>query len=182
MAFKKNITVFRDRGFTLIEMLIVVAITAMLSSLLIIYSRTGEYQIVLFREQSKLASAIFRAKTLSVATFGGVEAPCGYGVHLDQSGSYFIYRIFPQGGEDCSTVAKKYVDGQSEKFESDFSLPSTIGFVNFDVSDIFFMPPNPDTYIFSNASAADAKIILSITETGSLSTVTVTRAGQITAQ
>lgn len=182
MADKKHSTIFREKGFTLVEMLIVVAITAMLSSLLIIYNRTGEYQIVLFREQSKLASAIFRAKTLSVATFGNSEAPCGYGVHFDPGGSYFIYRIIPRGGEDCSAVPKKYVDGQSEKFESDFSLPSTISFVNLDVSDIFFMPPNPDTYIFNNASAGDAEIVLEITQTGSQSTVTVTQAGQITAQ
>ncbi|MCX6703022.1 MAG: prepilin-type N-terminal cleavage/methylation domain-containing protein [Candidatus Wolfebacteria bacterium] len=171
------------KGFTLVEMLIVVAITAMLSSLLIVYNRTGEYQIVLFREQSKLASAVFRAKTLSVATFGKSESPCGYGVHLDPGGSYFIYRVFPLAGEDCfsPSMSKKYVDGASDKFESDFFLPSTISFVDLDVSDIFFMPPNPDTYIF-NASGGDARIVLAITQTGNSSAVVVTPAGQITAQ
>jgi prepilin-type N-terminal cleavage/methylation domain-containing protein len=68
------------KGFTLIEILIVLAITAVLSSLAIVYSHVGQNQISLSIEESKIAQLILQAKELSIATYGSNNATCAYGV------------------------------------------------------------------------------------------------------
>ena len=57
------------KGFTLIEILIVLAITAVLSGLAIVYTHVGQNQISLSIEESKIAQLILEAKELSIATY-----------------------------------------------------------------------------------------------------------------
>jgi prepilin-type N-terminal cleavage/methylation domain-containing protein len=68
------------KGFTLIEILIVLGITAVLSSLAIVYTHVGQNQISLSIEESKIAQLILEAKELSVATYSSNGATCAYGV------------------------------------------------------------------------------------------------------
>ena len=72
-----------NKGFTTIEMLVVIGVMALMSSVLMVYGRTGERQINLFKEQARIISALSRAKYLSVSTFGKTDVPCGYGVHFE---------------------------------------------------------------------------------------------------
>ena len=74
-------------GFTLIEILIVLAITAMLSSLAIVYTHVGQNQISLSIEESKVAQLILEAKELSIATYSSNSATCAYGVKFDYANS-----------------------------------------------------------------------------------------------
>jgi prepilin-type N-terminal cleavage/methylation domain-containing protein len=71
------------KGFTLIEILIVLAITALLSGLAIVYTHVGQNQISLSIEESKVAQLILEAKELSIATYGTNSDTCAYGVAFD---------------------------------------------------------------------------------------------------
>jgi len=82
-----NNTDHNKKGFTLIEILIVLAITALLSSLAIVYTHVGQNQISLSIEESKVAQLILEAKELSVATYSSNSATCAYGVAFDYAGS-----------------------------------------------------------------------------------------------
>jgi prepilin-type N-terminal cleavage/methylation domain-containing protein len=75
------------KGFTLIEILIVLAITAVLSSLAIVYTHVGQNQISLSIEESKVAQFILEAKELSVATYSSNGATCAYGVEFNYASS-----------------------------------------------------------------------------------------------
>jgi prepilin-type N-terminal cleavage/methylation domain-containing protein len=75
------------KGFTLIEILIVLAITALLSSLAIVYTHVGQNQISLSIEESKIAQFILEAKELSIATYGSNSATCAYGVAFNYASS-----------------------------------------------------------------------------------------------
>ncbi|MDP1538756.1 MAG: hypothetical protein Q8M00_01875, partial [bacterium] len=68
----------KQRAFTTIEILVIIGILSLLSATLILYSRTAEHQIVLFKEQAKVISILSRAKSLSIVTYGKADVPCGY--------------------------------------------------------------------------------------------------------
>lgn len=76
-----------NKGFTLIEILIVLAITAVLSGLAIVYTHVGQNQISLSIEESKIAQLILEAKELSIATYSSNSATCAYGVAFDYASS-----------------------------------------------------------------------------------------------
>jgi prepilin-type N-terminal cleavage/methylation domain-containing protein len=99
------------KGFTLIEILVVLAITAMLSAIAIVYSRVGQNQISLSIESSKIAELILEAKELSIATYSENAATCAYGVHFDftqQTYSLFAYNTSSTNGSGrplCPSIA-----------------------------------------------------------------------------
>jgi len=53
-------------GFTLIEMLIVIALMAIMATVFLSYDRSGERQVILIGEQAKVVALLNRAKTLAM--------------------------------------------------------------------------------------------------------------------
>lgn len=80
------------KGFTLIEILIVLAITAVLSSFAIVYTHVGQNQISLSIEESKVAQLILEARELSIATYSSNNNTCAYGVAFNYASS--TYSLF----------------------------------------------------------------------------------------
>ena len=77
-------------GFTFIETLITMGILLMLTSILLLYNRSGERQIVLFKEKAGVVGLILKAKSLSLNTLIIDEPICGYGVHFENN-SYILF-------------------------------------------------------------------------------------------
>ncbi len=164
-----------DKGFTLIEVLVVVGILALLSATLIIYSHTGERQIILFKEQARIVSTISQAKSLSIATFGQVNVPCGYGVHFSPPKNFLIFEDL---ANDCQDADKRW-SGENETFES-FQLDPAVVFENLSLTDIVFIPPNPSVVI--TPPQDQSTIIIKTVDGNSSTTIKVNNAGQISAQ
>jgi prepilin-type N-terminal cleavage/methylation domain-containing protein len=158
------------KGFTLVEMLIVIAITAMLSGLAIVYSHIGQDQISLSVEESKVAQLILEAKELSIATYSTSVATCGYGVHFDYHGASSTYTLFEYdsatparsgGREICPSIASTTdpANGNGiEQYEKIYTSGSyevhvAPGVAMLDeqgsdtIQDVLFYPPNPCTLI-----------------------------------
>ena len=140
----------QNKGFTLVEMLVIVAIMSFLSSTLILNFRaSNRSQVALQRAASEIVSEIRRAQTLTVTTStiqGGI--PCGYGIHYESStNSSFIYTYFnSKGGGDCSLVSSRnYLSGDLKIADIKFTN-SNIELKN-SFSDVFFEPPDPITFI-----------------------------------
>lgn len=156
------------QGFTLIEMLIVVAITAMLASFSIIYTRIGQNQIALSIEESKVAQLILEAKELSIATYSQHSATCAYGVQFDYASS--TYSLFAynaaststpgyQGRMICPSIANtsaafdvgavsEYAGGSWQVHTvQGVTLIAGSGAVSGTIQDVLFYPPNPCTMI-----------------------------------
>ena len=77
-------------GFTLIEVMVVIAITLTLSSILLFYNRSNERQIVLFKERAVMLGTLNQAKALAIQKFLDAESrSCAFGVHFwyDANGS-----------------------------------------------------------------------------------------------
>ena len=176
-------------GFTLIEILVVVSVTLVLSGILIGYSREAGKQLILMNNQAKLVSLIARAKSLSTATFlentlpllPGSPVVCGYGVHVDTaSGEIFIFRDL---AVDCASGDNKFGSGdvkltgqlnvfelnsQATQFASDTPLRAVI-----------FIPPDPTIIINGDVSTKEAAISIEVKDGSSKSTVKINNAGRI---
>lgn len=155
------------KGFTLVEILIVIAITAILSGIAIVYTHAGQNQVSLSIEESKIAQLILEAKELSIATYSADVVTCGYGVHFNytnQTYTLFAYDSAspaPGGGREiCPSIASTTdPTGGIEQYEQPYTSGSdnvhvaqgvTLvngGAASDTIQDIFFYPPDPCTLI-----------------------------------
>ena len=105
------------KGFTVLELLIVISITVMMSALAISYRSSTQQQVGLYVEVQKLAELILRAKSLAISTYNdpGQVLPfdvvnCGYGINVDydRNGydlfSYQVKRVGQGQGQDCENI------------------------------------------------------------------------------
>ncbi len=197
----------KKSGFTLIEVLIVLAITAMLSSIAIIYGHVGQEQIGLSIEESKIGELILQAKELSIATYSQNGSTCAYGVSFnypDQQYSLFAYNA-KMPGSFCpslaSTTAPNTIDTDAiqEYAAGTWAVQITPGVelinptstpASDTVQYVMFYPPDPFTLISTDgqtllSSYTDPTIspesnIYLQTSDGSLSrTISVSPTGQV---
>ena len=181
-------------GFTLIEALIVIMVTMMMTSILITSSRTSNKQILLFKEQAVFINTISRAKSLAIGTFqpalttGGSTQPiCGWGVHVLGSGSgYILFKDLGTLGPPPSCVGTGTYSAD-EAFET-FTLDPAVhlsGAVPQDASgglDVVFRPPQPIVFIngaTGTFAPPEATIMMGVVGSTNPSTVTITQGGQV---
>jgi len=110
-------------GFTLIEMMVVIAITTILAGLTLAYNRSGQKQIILFRDQALIVGVLNRAKSLTVQKFREQNPnlanydSCGFGVHFEPNGEFILFEDLGTGG--CGV-------GFDNNYEYDVSLTDPI--------------------------------------------------------
>ena len=165
------------RAFTLIEMLIIISILTFLISVLVLYNRTGERQLILLREKANLISVILRAKSLSLNTFVENEPTCGYGVAFEEK-SFFIYKDL---SSDCRNTDRVYSGlAFGEKLDNEVhSLDSALKFYRLDIHDILFVPPNPRVYLDGGQFLEEVQIGLSSADENLKVNILINNAGQI---
>lgn len=184
---------YMKKGFTLIEILVVIGITTILSGLLISYSSSSREQITVQIERAKLAQTILRAKSMAVSTFnqsgaqGGV--PCGYGVHFDynpNSPTYDTYNIFKYFVTPCSDITNGISVNDSRAYVplDTYSLPQPMvkfGDTSQSPDFIFFMPPDPATTLWQNSAQMPPGVdgIINLVTNSQKSRITVNNSGQI---
>jgi type II secretory pathway pseudopilin PulG len=168
----------KNRGFTMIEMLVVFFIMILLSSVLILYSRTGENQIILFKEQARIISILNRAKSLSTQMFSEPQPACAFGVNFSLNGNTFL--IFRDSAPDCRNSDNIYSE-TGELFEK-YQLDPKIKFGGLTLTNVIFIPPNPTTLIDDGSNKTEATITLQTLDAGASLKVKINNAGQITTQ
>lgn len=179
----------RRRGFTLIELMVVMAIVAFLTTILVGYSRQSGRQLLLSSTEAKILNLVSRAKFLSIETFfkdlGGAATPrkiCAYGIHVDASANeIFIFQDRMPEGAGCP-ASDKYEPGvndarlfgelDSVKINPDLmTLSGTLG-------DIVYIPPDPDVVI-NDSGVGDATIEVNLKDGSGGFVITVNDAGQV---
>lgn len=178
-------------GFTLIEMLVTISVTLILSGVLIGYSREAGKQLILANHQAKLMSLISRAKSLSTTTFLESALPlnpgdpkiCGYGVHADTgSGGIFIFRDL---AVDCASGDNKFgsgdvkLTGELNVFQLNLQATQFASGTNF--NDVIFIPPDPTVIINGEKSVEvkEAALAIEIKDKSSKVIIKVNNAGRI---
>jgi type II secretory pathway pseudopilin PulG len=171
------------KGFTLIEILVVCAITVLITGFLIAnFSRT---RVDLNQTASLVQDAIRSAQSmaLSGALYGHPGTyRCGYGIHFLPNG-YLLYAGPAVGSVDCTTQNPTYLAG-TDDIVAQSLFSNAVLEIAPPLPDIFFEPPNPTTYI-NGSNAVGASIDVSVRRQGAVCpsvdcrTIHVTTSGQI---
>lgn len=162
----------RTRGFTIVELLIVVGITVILSSGLAFYSRATERQLILFKEQMKIITALQKAKSLAIVGFGDSLA-CSYGVNFSASGNLIIFKECPQNNNQY---------GSGELYEEIKLDGKAVVFSDLGLANVVFIPPEPSVIIDNDANKNEAIVEIKTIDNSATRSIKITNAGQITTQ
>lgn len=172
---------FQEKGFTVVELLVVLGIIVLISSTILANYRGQQRESALVRSAQKLALDLRRAQTLAVSsTLHHSEIPYGYGVHFTKNvNPYFIFA-------KCDAANLYYVSGVNvcwssweEKVET-FAPESGVRVLTLkglgngcssaaaDSLDVIFKPPEPTTTATRNGSSSPlcntAEITLALEE------------------
>ncbi len=188
MAHDKKI-IHRSRGgFTMVELIVVIGITALLGSILISYNHTSRQQLSLYAGQMKFVETIFRAKSLALSPSvqSSSTSICGYGIHVDyQAMNYSLFSYNPPQGTNCQGISA--IDPSVETRISTSDTNNDIKFIPQSgiprLDDLLFIPPDPITLVSSGGavvSTGPSSLIIQ-TQDGSLSSapISVNSAGLI---
>ena len=199
----------RRAGFTLVEAIVVVGIAVMLTTILLVYTRSSEKQVIFFKEQARLVNAFFRAKAFAIETFQPQLEPglpvnpalprlCGWGVHLSRTDNrYIIFRDLADSSGVCSPNPQ--YDNPNPNSSEDFEIveldTNVIGITCLVLNavpgtpcgiggpsqiDIIFVPPDPKVVFHPVvAGASEAIIALELADGSRYSEIRINRAGQI---
>ena len=181
------------RGFTLIEMLVVMAIFAILTSVTLASNSNFGTRITLETLAYDIALTIRQAQVYGIAVqrFGGdPNFDRGYGIHFDTStpSSYQMFADILSGnglydeGELVSANTIKGGYGISDIcVRPQGQTSETCG---LDELDILFKRPEPDAYIRSNANSTLHELgrVVLLSPQGVSKTILVESSGQISVQ
>jgi len=176
------------RGFTLLELLIVMGITMLLGASAIGYSRSGEETLNLQISVQKVLSDVNQVASYALSSPGRKSNPgeryCGFGIHFALgSETYIVFGDVKPSGVDkkCADSDRKYTDGTDDKlFVS--SLKHSVIDNTGGVNDILFIPPDPILYVTSGTGMATttASVKIDIKGRNGQSSICINPIGQAT--
>ncbi len=183
------------RGFTLLEITVVVSIIILLSTIFLASYRGGEKQFALKRSAHQLAQDLRRAQEMAMSgqEFKGAFQG-GFGIHFvvtfgdENTGKYTLFvdcdndDIFDGGIPTCDDCTGEECSGPifSEEIET-FSLEEGIKIGAISPSfplDVVFFPPDPEIIINGNLAITSASINLTF-DGQSQKIITINTAGLI---
>lgn len=170
-------------GFTAVELIISLGVVTLLTSLLILYNRTGQDQLALFAERAKLLGVISEAKALTIQTFAETSPPCGYGVRIPPPANNNVYHLFINKANDADCAAIKSGGGSlflpaRDSIKATHIFPSGVVF-NGGPKTVLFIPPDP-TVRLNPPSGGNMEIKLKTKDGTAEAKITINEFGQIT--
>jgi prepilin-type N-terminal cleavage/methylation domain-containing protein len=168
-----------DSGFTMIELLVAMAIVSILSVLTVTNIRSGSKDQALLRSAQIFASDIKKVQNLALSPkkYDLVDPVCWYGIKIENATDYFLYYHDRAG---C-TGQVRYSNVFSTKLKT-MKLESGIVFTDTTNKDFAFLPPEPMSYFFGNLDFSDQNIVLQINGDIKTRTVTINKFGNVEIQ
>lgn len=141
-----------DKGFTLVEVLVVGFIIGVLSTVILLNYRSGQEQASLTRAAAFFETDVRRAQNLAISSFDfGGTIPCGYGLHYLDDRTYSIYAGELGGALNCQASSHNFQSDTDLVYQSQKIIEAGVIFRSSFV-DVFFEPPDPATYVDDSKS------------------------------
>ncbi len=137
------------RGFALVELIVVVGVTALLAGVLVSYNSQSRSQVALSVERAKIAQVIGRARSLAISTYLQNPTDCGFGVSFDY-GPARNYSLVQFSNATCVDLTGGTLTPR-ETFRLDPAVEFGSG-VN-QVGLLIFVPPDPTLLMEDPAGA-----------------------------
>jgi len=164
-----KINFIEQKGFTLVELLVVIAVISLLTAVTLPNYREGSRQLALDRATHKLAQDIRRAQEMAMSMQQIAGNPEGYGIYFSKvpsGGNYDVYLYADFSGNE------QY--GSGEEIETIYKEDQGIYLENgIIIKDINAEGANPDKISF-NFQSPDPIVKLRTDSAVDYSTVTVT--------
>lgn len=152
---KNKATPAYKQGFTLLELLVVIFIVGLISSMLVANWRKGEKQYLLQRTAQEIVQNIRKAQDMALTSFRYEgEIPSNYGIYFNIQESRSSYKIFADDNGN-----QKYNSG--ERVGEDIILEQGIEINSLSSGsriDITFSLPDSFTHIEPSANSATIAI------------------------
>lgn len=167
-------------GQSVIEMLVIFAVTGMLLSMVLTFNRTAKNQNDFYQFADKFVLDVRKIQDLaylsqeyngSDATYQG-KIPCGYGIDFEMT-SKKQYTVFAAFSADCATVQ---AGGFTAVPLFQEKTPDAVTFSAVTSDPIIFVPPYPRTMFFPVAEIGTVTIGFN----GVSRDILINKAGQIT--
>lgn len=172
------------KGFTLIETLVVISVTLILSALALSYNRSSEGQLILYKDQAVVVNFLNQARYLTAQKYRDPSTPdysaCAFGLHFELGSRNFVFfQDLAEGDCESGNSNYRYDEGAnpSETLEV-FSLDPKLGFEGIPEEglDIFFIPPDVDA---SSSAGLPVSFVIKTLDGKFRATTTIASGGQI---
>ncbi len=168
------------KGFTIIELLVVLAIIIIITGIVIFNIGSERQNSALLRSAQKLSLDLRRAQSFAFSskTYRTIGVPCGWGLHFNgvNSTSYIIFADLASftncSDRDFIRASNGSEDFETANLESGISINSLSG----NLSDVVFTPPDP-VVVFTPGQIS-VSIIL-INKDGATRTININKTGFI---
>ncbi len=165
----------KESGFSLVELLVVMFILSLLSTITLIGYRSNQDKYAIKQAVQKVASDLRRAQNMAISGVDIAGNYYGYGIYfVDDSNSYFIYGdINNDSSYDIGDTTIEIIN-----FNNQIRISQTAPLAV--EADIFFKSPNPKTYIDgSNLVGKTATVTLEVIGKSLNESVIITTSGLI---
>ena len=162
-------------GFTLIEMLVVIAVISILTAVVIIGYRDSGKKYALAQESQKLVADIRRAQNMAMSGAKVAGQYYGFGVYAAKNDNFYVLYGDKNGNHtyqpsDDTLITITIINNVRIQY---------VSFSNHKL-DVFFEPPDPTTYLSGDSThGLSSTVTLEVENTSLTKTITITTAGVV---
>lgn len=186
------------KGFTLLELTVVIAIIILLSGIVLTNYRVGEREYALLRSAHKLAQDLRQVEKMAMASetlpssSGGWFPQGGYGIYFNQQENPNSYTLFADcnNNQNLDTVYTCIENSAPEEIKELFLeekikisnlelFSETFGTIPVSSFSVTFFPPDPVIKIISDFQEYDSATITLTYSDGEIKTVKINTVGLI---
>ncbi len=169
-----------NKGFTLVEVIVAMAIIAIITGIVIFNFGTERQNSALLRSAQKLSLDLRRAQNFALSSkdYKTSGIPCGWGMYFNGAGSasYIVFADMAAAADCSNRDFIRAADG-SEDFEvANFEAGITISSLSNNLSNIVFSPPDPTVNFIPDQTSAG---IVLINKNGATRAITINKTGFI---